>query len=221
MKQEKSTGGMDRRATGLVLVGIGLGAAVCARQLGRARGAAGGRKAPTRVRVVETITVNRPIDVVYGFWRRFENFPRFMRYVESIESSGSRSHWRVRGPAGVRVAWEAELLEDRPNERLSWRTTPDAHIEHQGSVRFSHAPGSRGTEVWVDLSYRPPAGKVGRGIAWLLGSDPESQVREDLRRFKQIVEVGEVTLSDGPALWRPAQPPERPERLKQLAGVRS
>ena len=220
MTQQRSSSGTNRLAAGLGLFGVGLGLAVCARQLGRVSGAADGRRA-ARVRVIETITVNQPIDIVYGFWRRFENFPRFMRYVESIECSGSKSHWRVRGPAGVRVEWDAELVEDRPNERLSWRTTAEADVDHQGVVRFAHAPGSRGTEVSVDLSYRPPAGRVGRSVAWLFGSDPEAQVREDLRRFKQIVEAGEVTLSDGPALWRPAQPHKRPQRLKKLAGVRS
>ena len=220
MTQQRSSGGTNRLAAGLGLFGVGLGLAVCARQLGRVRGAADGLRA-ARVRVIEAITVNQPIDIVYGFWRRFENFPRFMRYVESIECSGSKSHWRVKGPAGVRVEWDAELVEDRPNERLSWRTTAEADVDHQGAVRFAHAPGSRGTEVSVDLSYRPPAGRVGRSVAWLFGSDPEAQVREDLRRFKQIVEAGEVTLSDGPALWRPAQPHKRPQRLKKLAGVRS
>ena len=221
LAQAEKTDSSRTAAAAAAVLGVTALDVLCAVLLGRQNGSTAAHGAPTQVRVVEAITVNRPIDTVYGFWRRFENFPRFMRYIESIESSGTRSHWRVKGPGGVRVEWDAELIEDRPNERLSWRTAADADVEHHGSVRFGHAPGSRGTELLVDISYRPPAGKVGRGIAWLLGSDPEAQVREDVRRFKQILETGEVTLSDGPALSRPAQPHEHPDRLKQLAGVQS
>jgi uncharacterized membrane protein len=121
----------------------------------------------------------------------------------------------------MRVEWEAELVEDVDGERISWRSIESSDVDHHGSVRFARAPGARGTEVEVHLHYNPPAGRLGRGLAWLLGSDPERQIREDLRRFKQIMEVGEVVLSDGPALWRPAQPADQPARIKNLAGVQS
>jgi uncharacterized membrane protein len=173
------------------------------------------------VQVTEAITVNRSIEETYGFWRDFSNFPRFMRHIESIDVTGRRSRWRAKGPAGVRVEWDADLVEDVENERISWRSLEGSDVENHGSVHFGHAPGSRGTEIRVHLHYSPPAGRLGRGIAWLLGSDPESQIREDLRRFKQILETGEVVLSEGPALWRAAQPPAEPEQLKTVAGVRS
>jgi uncharacterized membrane protein len=104
---------------------------------------------------------------------------------------------------------------------VSWRSLEHSDVEHHGSVQFAHAPGSRGTEIHVHLHYSPPAGRLGQGIAWLLGSDPESQIREDLRRVKQLLETGEVVLSDGPALWRAAQPPAQPETIRTLAGVHS
>jgi uncharacterized membrane protein len=193
---------------------------MCAQQLSESTASRGG-SAQHEVQVSEAITVNRPIEEVYGFWRNFENFPRFMRHIESVQASGQRSRWRAIGPAGMKVEWDAEMIEDRENERVSWRTLEHADVEHHGSVRFDRAPGSRGTEIRVHLHYSPPAGRIGSGLAWLLGSDPESQIREDLRRFKQLIETGEVVLSDGPALWRPAQPVDQPERLKTLAGVHS
>ena len=183
--------------------------------------APGAQTATHDVEVAEAITINRPIGEVYAFWRRLENFPRFMRHIESIETSGNHSRWRAVGPAGMRVEWQAELIEDRENERISWRTVENSDVQHYGSVRFALAPGGRGTEIWVHLRYSPPAGRLGKGIAWLFGKDPEAQIKEDLRRFKQLLETGEVVLSDGPALWRPAQPIDRPERLKTLVGVQS
>ena len=206
-------------AASLAVLGVTAVDILCARQLtdGDARpyGSLG------EVQVTEAVTINRPVEEVYAFWRDFGNFPRFMRHIESIAVTGRRSHWRAKGPAGVKVEWDADLLEDVENERISWRSLEHSDVEHHGSVHFAHAPGSRGTEIRVHLHYSPPAGRLGRGIAWLLGSDPESQIREDLRRFKQLLETGEVVLSDGPALSRPAQPPAEPERLKTLAGVHS
>jgi uncharacterized membrane protein len=192
----------------------------CAQQLGGARPRTT-RGTQHEVEVSEAITVNRSIDDVYSFWRNFQNFPRFMRHIERVDVNGVRSHWRAIGPAGMRVEWEAELVEDVDGERISWRSIESSDVDHHGSVRFARAPGARGTEVDVHLHYNPPAGQLGRGLAWLLGSDPERQIREDLRRFKQIMEVGEVVLSDGPALWRPAQPADEPARIKNLAGVQS
>jgi uncharacterized membrane protein len=217
MQASKTDRGRTIAATGAVL-GVTALDVLCATQLSAAGADA---RQPREVQITEATTVNRSVEEVYAFWRNFENFPRFMRHIESVETSGRTSHWRARGPAGIKVEWDAELVEDVENQRVSWRTLENSDVEHHGSVRFARAPGLRGTEVWVHLHYSPPAGQLGRGIAWLLGSDPEPQIKEDLRRFKQIVETGEVTLSDGPALWRPAQPVDEPERLKTLAGVHS
>lgn len=181
-----------------------------------------GRAERRAVRVEEVTTINKPVHEVYQFWRRFENFPKFMRYIESVESLGERrSRWRATAPAGASVEWEAELLEDRPDEWIAWRSLPGSQIENSGSVRFSPAPGARGTEVRVQLQYSPPAGVLGRSIAWLFGQEPEQQVHYDLHRFKQLMETGEIPLSDGPGLWRPAQPAKDPDQVRQLSGVRS
>ena len=173
------------------------------------------------VKVDRAVTVNKPVHEVYDFWRRFDNFPKFMRHLESVEVlDARRSRWRAKAPAGMTVEWEAEMVEDREDDRIAWRSLPGSRIENRGSVRFSPAPGGRGTEIRVQLHYSPPAGTIGRNIAWLFGEEPDQQVYDDLRRFKQLMETGEIPLSDGPALWRAARP-GNPQKIRSLAGVRS
>lgn len=165
--------------------------------------------------VTRSITVKKPRQEVYSFWRDFENFPRFMEHVESVRSGADgRSFWQVKGPAGASVEWDAELVRDVPGEELSWRSVR-GRVANSGTVRFRAAPGERGTEVHVELRYEAPAGSFGATVAKLLGREPESQAWDDLRRFKQVVETGEVVRSEGApeggALWRqllqrPAQP---------------
>jgi uncharacterized membrane protein len=197
--------------------------AYTARQLseaGATPGARARRAEPRETRVRAVTTINKPIEQVYAFWRRFENFPQFMRHIESIEAIDERrSRWRATAPAGATVSWEAELVEDRENEQISWRSVEGSSVRHHGSVHFAHAPGARGTEVRVELAYQPPAGALGRGVAWLFGEEPGQQIHEDLHRFKQLMETGEIPLSEGPGLRRPAQPAPRPEQLRNLAGV--
>ena len=163
------------------------------------------------IHVEQAVTIKRPRTEVYGFWHNFENLPRFMAHLESVEVTGDgRSHWTARAPAGTTVEWDAETVEDRPNELITWRSLPDASVPNSGSVRFVDAPGDRGTEVHVELRYQPPGGKLASWIAKLFGEEPEQQVKGDLRRFKQVMETGEVVHSDasihqGP---HPAQPPK-------------
>ena len=192
---------------------------LCARQLARHDvPAQPGRH--RHVQVERVATINKPIEEVYRFWRNVENFPRFMRHLESVELlGGNRSRWRAHAPAGMTVQWEAELLQDRENEWIAWRSVEGSQIENSGSVRFQRAPGARGTEVRVQLEYHPPAGAIGRTVAWLFGEEPDQQIKADLHRFKQLMETGEIPLSDGPAMWRPAQPARNPEELRSLAGV--
>ncbi len=130
-----------------------------------------------------------------------------------------RSRWTAKAPAGMSVQWDAEIVQDQDGEWLAWRSLPGSQVENSGSVRFAAAPGARGTEVRVQMEYTPPAGCVGRVIAMMFGEEPEQQIREDLRRVKQLMETGEVTLSDGPGLWRPAQPAKRAEQIRDWAGV--
>jgi uncharacterized membrane protein len=163
--------------------------------------------------VTRAVTIDRPRDEVYRFWRDFTNLPRFMEHLESVElMDDRRSHWTAKGPAGSSVAWDAELTGDRPGELIAWRSLEGSDVANTGTVRFLDAPGGRGTEVRVSLTYDPPAGKIGTVIARLFGEEPGLQVSKDLRRFKQVMEVGEVIWSDasvhgGP---HPAQPPAKP-----------
>ena len=166
------------------------------------------------LKVSKAITVNRSPDEVYAFWRDFGNLPRFMDNVESVTATGEgRSHWKVKAPLGGTVEWDAEIVEDRPGEIISWRSLENADVKNAGTVRFEPAPGGRGTEIHVELEYSPPGGPVGAAIAWLFGEEPSQQTREDLRRFKQVMETGEVVRSEatldgsGPK-QRPAQPAE-------------
>lgn len=143
-------------------------------------------------------TINKSPEELYRFWRNFENFPRFMYYLESVRSlDDKRSHWVARGPFGSRVEWEAETVEDRPNELIRWRSLPGSLVHTTGSVQFRPAPGDRGTEVKVNLRYHPPGGAVAAGVAWLLGQSPQQEVREALRRCKQLLETGEIPTTEG------------------------
>lgn len=150
------------------------------------------------IRVQKSIMISRPREDVYRFWHDFENLPRFMKHLESVQVHGDkRSHWVARGPAGKRVEWDAEVIADQPNELIAWRSLEGADVENSGSVRFESAPGGRGTIVRVEMEYLPPAGVVGALVAKLFGEEPAQQVEEDLHRFKQLLEAGEIITTEG------------------------
>jgi uncharacterized membrane protein len=143
-------------------------------------------------------TVHRPADELYAYWREFENLPRFMNHLESVTThDDGRSRWVAKAPAGMTVQWVAEITEDVPNERIAWRSLPNVDVANEGSVEFRAAPGDRGTEVHVSISYRPPWGIVGSAFARLFGEEPSQQIEEDLRRFKQLMEAGEIATIEG------------------------
>jgi uncharacterized membrane protein len=143
-------------------------------------------------------TIRKPAEDVYRHWRDFRNLPTFMDHVRSVDvHDDRRSHWVVNAPAGTTVEWDAEIVEDRPGEIIAWRSVEGADVENSGSVRFSPAPGDRGTEVRVEVSYSPPGGVIGEVVAKLFGEAPDQQISDDLRRFKQVVETGDVVRSDG------------------------
>jgi uncharacterized membrane protein len=190
---------------------------MCARQLSMQPQTVANEGADSGIiRTRRAITVNRPVEEVYGFWRDFQNLPRFMRHLESVTVTGDRrSHWKAKAPAGQSVQWDAETLEDRPNELISWRSLPGSDVYNAGTVRFRRAPGDRGTEVRVELEYKPPLGKIGSKVAMLFREEPGQQVMDDLRHLKQVLETGEILLSDatkqrGP---HPAQPNDEPVEL--------
>jgi uncharacterized membrane protein len=150
------------------------------------------------VNVEVAVTINRPPQELYGFWRNFENLPRFMDHLVSVEPiDHRRSHWSAKAPGGRRVQWTAEVINEIPNELIGWRTLDGADVVSAGSVRFKDAGGRRGTEVHVHLQYNPPAGKIGAAIAWMLGHEPSQVIQEDLRKFKQLMEAGEVPTIKG------------------------
>jgi uncharacterized membrane protein len=150
------------------------------------------------VRVTAAITVRRDREELYAHWRDFERFPAFMAHIEEVRATApNRSHWKARGPMGMTAEWDAEITEDVPGERISWRSVAGSKIDNSGTVRFVRAPADQGTEIHIEMSYDPPAGAVGATIAKLLGEEPAIQIKDDLRRFKQIVEAGEVVRSDG------------------------
>ena len=169
------------------------------RALGR-NTAKAGRRSPVAsvargegIKVERTITVNRPREEVYRFWRQLENLPRFMDHLESVTVlDEDLSHWVAKGPAGTRVEWDASIHNEIENELIAWRSLPGSDIDNAGSVHF--IPAGDGTEVRVVLRYDPPAGRVGAAVAKLLGEEPDQQVEEDLRRFKQVMEAAEAPV---------------------------
>jgi uncharacterized membrane protein len=146
----------------------------------------------------KAISINKPVEEVYRFWRDFQGFPRFMAHLDEVQViDDTRSHWIARGPAGRVAEWDAEIIEDVPNERLAWRSMEDADIDNAGVVRFEKAAGGRGTIIRVETHYRPPGGTAGRNVAQLFGEEPQMQIDDDLRRFKQLMETGEITTTIG------------------------
>lgn len=152
----------------------------------------------SQIYVRKSLTVGSSPEQAYDFWRRFEDFPRFMKHLKSVHKlDGPRSHWVATGPAGTEVEWDAEIVSDEPGRLLAWKSLDGADVDHRGRVQFFPAPGNRGTVITVELQYDPPAGKLGQAIAWLFGESPEQQITEDLRRFKQLFETGEIPTVEG------------------------
>jgi uncharacterized membrane protein len=148
------------------------------------------------LQIDESVTVNKPIHQVYALWRRLENLPRFMSHVESVTSVGeNRSHWVAKMAPPLRLEWDAEIIEEKENQKLSWRSISGSSIDHTGAVFFHSAPARRGTEVKVVLAYMPRGGSAGAAVAELLRRITKNQVRADLRGFKAVVETGEKPTS--------------------------
>jgi uncharacterized membrane protein len=187
---------------------------ICAQQLSSNNGTTRGGTNQVR----KSLIINRTPEELYQFWHDFENLPTFMQHLESVRVTGEgHSHWVAKAPAGTSVEWDAEIIEDRENELIAWRSLEGADVENSGSVRFEAAPGKRGTIVKVEMNYNPPGGAIGAAIAKLMGDDPGQQAQESLRCLKQFMETGEVVISEG-TVWdnglltqRPAQPPTSEE----------
>jgi len=156
-----------------------------------------GRRASVKhgegIKVEKSVTINKSPEELYQFWRNFENLPRVMSHLESVQVlDHNLSHWVAKAPAGMTVEWDAQIINEKENELIAWRSLEGATIQHAGSVQFKRAPGGRGTIVKVEINYSAPAGTVGAAIAKLFGEEPSVQAEEDLRRFKRLMETGET-----------------------------
>lgn len=172
-----------------------------------------------RIRATKSITIDRSPEELYAFWRNFENLPTFMDHLKSVQvTGGRRSHWKAKGPAGTTVEWDSELIIDRPNAMMAWRSLPGSDIRNSGSVQFERATGGRGTVVRVKMEYAPPGGTLGANIAKLFGSEPGQQVEKALRLLKQIMETGDIVRSDAGIhsglRMHAAKPPADAERFR-------
>lgn len=153
------------------------------------------------------ITISRDPGELYHFWRDFSNLPKFMRHLESVQVlDGRRSHWVAKAPLGAKAEWDAEITDDQEGRLISWRSLPDAAVHNAGTVRFQPAPGGRGAEVVVEMSYSPPMGAAGRLAARLAHEEPEQQVTDDLRHLKMMFEAGEIATN----VMRPEDKKETP-----------
>jgi len=162
-----------------------------ARKIGKLRGT-------QKQEAVTTFAINCTPETAYGYRRDFANLPRFMRHIESVRVlDGNRTEWTALGPLEMKVRWTAELAEDKPNERIAWRSLPGSQVETNGSVEFRPGTNGRGTLVTARVEFTPPAGSLGRAFAALSGKDPQFTVREDVRRFKALIEAGEVPTTVG------------------------
>ncbi|GAA4010391.1 SRPBCC family protein [Sphingomonas humi] len=163
-----------------------------------------------RALVGRTVTIGKPAQELYGFWRRFERFPEFMDNVREIRRiDDTLSEWIIEAPAGATVSVKTRIVEDVPGKTIAWVSEPDSQIEHEGRVEFADAPPGRGTYVRLLLRYTPPAGEIGRLLAKVLQREPNVQARRDLRRFKQLMETGEVPVNASPS-GRKSESPTQP-----------
>ena len=145
------------------------------------------------IKIKKAVTVNAPAGRLYAFWRKVENLPSLFENIASVQVlDDRRSHWSLRAPGGVTLEWDAEITTDRKNEMIGWRSLDGADLDNAGYVRFERATGGRGTVVRVALQYNPPAGKFGAALSTILGEKPSSQIEEALRKFKQLMEAGEI-----------------------------
>jgi uncharacterized membrane protein len=152
------------------------------------------------IHVATSMLIQRSPDELYAEWSQLENLPRMMRHLKSVTViDEKKSRWVASAPSivGGQIEWEAETVKDIPGRQLSWSSLPGSQVENAGRIRFSQAPGDRGTIISVQLDYRPPAGRLGHWIAKLFGEDAEKQIYSDLRSFKRKIETGEIPTTEG------------------------
>lgn len=162
-------------------------------------------KALGTTRITRSVIIDRSPEELYAFWMNHENLVRTMEGVISVQkNSDGRSHWKVAGPAGTTVEWDATVTEARPSQLVSWEAVQGSDVLHRGTLRFDKAPGGRGTLLTVHLEYSAPGGVLAAKLARVFGQAPEQMIATDLRRFKQFIETGEVARTEGQAAGRPS-----------------
>jgi uncharacterized membrane protein len=192
--------GSDRSSKGRVAGAVAAVAGVTALDVICSKRFSGQKQA---LRVERSVTINRSPADLYAFWHNFEQLPQFMNHLKEVRVIGNNlTHWVAKGPLNADVEWDAETINDKPNELIAWKSIEGSDIYTAGSVRFQPSPGNRGTMVRVTFQYEPPAGKLGAAVAKLFGEDPAKQVNVDLRRFKQLMETGEIARTEGQSSGR-------------------
>jgi uncharacterized membrane protein len=156
------------------------------------------------IRVEKTVTIqNKSPEELYRFWHDFENLPAFMKHLKSVTVvNETRSHWVASAPLGNSVEWDADIITDQENHLIAWASVEEAEVENSGFVRFQSAPEGRGTEVKVVMEYSVPGGALTAAIAKVFGEEPEQQIGDDLRRFKMLMEAGELATTEGQSSGR-------------------
>ena len=158
----------------------------------------------------KSLLVNRPRQELFAYWKDFTNFPRFMENVERVQDLGDgRSRWTIKAPAGSDMALVNRITEVRDGDYISWQSEPESDVANSGKVRFEDAPAGRGTYVSLIIGYAPPGGTLGKLFAKIMQREPEIQARRDLRRFKQLMETGEVATNASPS-GRKSEAPDQP-----------
>lgn len=150
------------------------------------------------VHVEHSVIIMREAEELYDAWRHFKGLPDFMTHLKSVEElDDRRSRWTAKGPWGTSIWWEAEIINERPNELIAWKSVEGSTIDTAGSVRFEPSGTGGATQVTVNLKYNPPAGKLGAKISQLMGADPDQQIVDDLLRFKKIMEMEKAVKPTG------------------------
>jgi len=165
------------------------------------------------IKVVRAVTIQKDPEILYDFWRDVTNLPQIVSHPVAIEArSPLDSHWNVNAPAGRRMEWDAIIINDEPGKLIAWRTKEGGDVPNAGSIRFEPAPGDEGTEVTVRLEYNPPGGKVGAAVAKLTRDSASSQVYDALRRFKALMEAGEIPTTEGQSVGGPQRDQQKKGR---------
>lgn len=190
-------GSLRGALTALAGGGLAYRAATSEKSLPEAIGDATGINQPVRVSKAVTIS-NKSPEELYAYWHNLENLPTFMKHLQSVTViDQTRSHWVANAPMGQSVEWDADIIGDIPGQFIAWASAENADVENSGFVKFVPAPGDRGTEVHVTMEYKIPGGAVTATLAKLTGEEPEVQLTDELHRFKQLMEAGEIATTEG------------------------